>query len=219
MQERYSEDIISIGESKYKIRSVPDVQTLFDHLAGQPDDHPDVADERIPYWAELWPSALGLSQWILENNAIFERRSVLEIGCGLGLPGIVAADFARNVCLTDYMEAPLSWASENWQLNRMETPDVRILDWRAPDESFAADIVLASDVAYERRMFEPLMNAMQKLILPGGFAVLSEPKRLLAKDFLEGFVTNGFNHVFTETKVNWKTLDHRIGIHVLRKKG
>ena len=45
-------------------------------------------DERLPYWADLWPSARILA----EELAVMRLRGqrVLELGCGLGLVAIVA---------------------------------------------------------------------------------------------------------------------------------
>ena len=57
-------------------------------------DHPFVrsafsADEYLPYWVELWPAARMLAKAILREPWT-PGTEVLEIGCGLGLPGIAA---------------------------------------------------------------------------------------------------------------------------------
>src|SRR5687767_15515852 len=46
-------------------------------------------DERLPYWAELWPSALVLARHIatLEGSG----RALLELGCGVGLVATAAS--------------------------------------------------------------------------------------------------------------------------------
>src|SRR5205085_7908035 len=46
-------------------------------------------DEFLPYWAELWPSALELAA-VVEARELRGMR-VLELGCGLGVPSLVAA--------------------------------------------------------------------------------------------------------------------------------
>jgi len=40
-------------------------------------------DDQIPYWAELWPAARGLAQYIWERID-FQGATVLELGAGLG---------------------------------------------------------------------------------------------------------------------------------------
>src|SRR5690348_15936879 len=46
-------------------------------------------DERLPYWAELWPSARVLATTMLELPG--HGRSLLELGCGAGLVTTCAA--------------------------------------------------------------------------------------------------------------------------------
>jgi len=48
-------------------------------------------DERLPYWAELWPSAEALSRFLFRNPHLVAGRSVLELGCGLGLTSLSLA--------------------------------------------------------------------------------------------------------------------------------
>jgi hypothetical protein len=51
----------------------------------------------------LWVSAIALSRWIVRNHrTVVDGRSVLEIGSGLGLCGVVAGQYARSVVLTDF---------------------------------------------------------------------------------------------------------------------
>lgn len=51
----------------------------------------------------LWVSAIALSRWIVRNHRrVIDGRSVLEIGSGLGLCGVVAGRYARSVVLTDF---------------------------------------------------------------------------------------------------------------------
>src|SRR6476661_10734277 len=48
-----------------------------------------VMDERLPYWADLWPSAEILAEEVRTMRLTGQR--VLELGCGLGLVSIAAA--------------------------------------------------------------------------------------------------------------------------------
>jgi predicted nicotinamide N-methyase len=64
---------------------------------GEPDrllDNPAVVqaferDEYMPYWADLWPAARMLAKVILRETWPAGLEA-LELGCGLGLPGIAA---------------------------------------------------------------------------------------------------------------------------------
>jgi predicted nicotinamide N-methyase len=60
-----------------------------------------VQEELLPYWAHLWPSAVALAEELAPRSLRGART--LELGCGLGLPSVVAArgggggDGARRV--------------------------------------------------------------------------------------------------------------------------
>lgn len=61
-----------------------------------------------------------LSEWILQNSEFFKYQTVLELGSGLGLTGLVLAleCEAKTVYLTDCHEKVLEKLTENMQLNK-----------------------------------------------------------------------------------------------------
>src|SRR5438034_246361 len=64
-------------------------------------DHPAIrsafaADDYMPYWADLWPSARMLAKVIVQENWTLGTEA-LEIGCGLGLPGVAALAMGLRV--------------------------------------------------------------------------------------------------------------------------
>jgi predicted nicotinamide N-methyase len=180
-----------IGDFNIQLTVINNIDELFDALIQKGDEHEDVKDERIPYWAELWASAIGMSHYLVENALITEGVHVTEIGCGLGLPSIVAGKMGGNVIMTDYLKDALDFAELNWNKNLPhKKAQIAQLDWRNPDPSvrlfdrqLSADILLASDVAYETRAFEPLLNAFKVLLKPNGRIIITEPNRPVSKEF------------------------------------
>ena len=138
---------LEIGQLKVQLAQIKDPEKLFDELLSKSKNHPDVINENIPYWGELWPSAIGLSQFITENSNLIHGKNILEIGCGLGLPGIVASLLGGNVILSDYLHAALQYAEYNWKLNITSLPELKLLDWRSIENVSPVDVLLASDIA------------------------------------------------------------------------
>jgi predicted nicotinamide N-methyase len=142
-------------------------------------------DENVPYWAEIWPSALALGQFILREK-ILTGGKILELGCGLGIVGITAfRQSSAEVVLSDINEDALRLSELNWIINFQSSPALMLLDWRNPPADQKFKTILAADVAYERRLFLPLLNTFEQLLAPGGEIWLSEPNRSAAKVFFE----------------------------------
>lgn len=173
---------------------IENLDELISELLGKEADHEDLLDERIPYWAELWPSARVLSRHLIAVQVLLSGKSVLEVGCGLGLPGIVAGMLgAEKVCMTDYLPDALVFARHNWEQNLNTPACFELLDWRTPTPALAADIVLASDIAYEKRAFEFLPSALRALCRPGGLILVADPSRSSAPEFFGNLPQQGFS--------------------------
>jgi predicted nicotinamide N-methyase len=212
--------VLNIAHLKINLTVITNLDELFDALIEKGEDHEDVQDERIPYWAELWASAIGMSEYLVENQLIMPDKSVLEIGCGLGLPSIVAGLLgAKNIIVSDYFQEALDFAEMNWVKNLPNQKANFIkMDWRTPP-SVKTDILLASDVAYEKRAFEPLLHAFKTLLKPQGKIIVSEPNRYISKGFFTNLHKEGFEVLHTEKTVQRKGHNFHINIYELNKIG
>ncbi len=109
----------------------------------------------MPY-SISWPISEEFCSFIHHNQALFEGKSVVELGAGAGLPGLYAAAYAKNVCLTDSDDQVLQIAKCNISLNNATNVVAEKLRW-GDELSLAAfqeahvtpfDIVLGSDILY-----------------------------------------------------------------------
>ena len=69
------------------------------------DEDAFAEDERLPYWADIWPSARVLAERIA-GEPVNDRR-YLELGCGAGLVAVAAAIAGFDITATDYYDDAL----------------------------------------------------------------------------------------------------------------
>ncbi len=144
------------------------------------DDEAFAEDEFLPYWAEPWPAGRALADAL---PADLSGRRVVELGCGLALPSLVAARRGGEVLATDWAQDALVLAGENARRNNCRLSVARV-DWRRPGEILERgtfDLVLAADVLYEARNVEPLLALCCAL---GAEVLLADPGRRHAGQFL-----------------------------------
>jgi predicted nicotinamide N-methyase len=140
-------------------------------------------DERLPYWAEIWPSARILAAQLISMEP--RKRTLFELGCGAGLVATAAALAGFRVTVSDYYEDALRFARANAWLNFAPVPRATLLDWRALTAAPGRyDLVVASDVLYEREYGRLVARAMGTLLGQSGTAYLADPGRVGRDEFL-----------------------------------
>jgi predicted nicotinamide N-methyase len=140
-------------------------------------------DERLPYWADVWPSSTALATAVGELDGRGKRA--LELGCGLGLVTIGALRAGFDVLATDYYEDALLFARRNALSAAGREPMTRHADWREfPNDLGLFDLVLASDVLYEREYATLVANAIVASLAPGGVALVADPGRVALLSFV-----------------------------------
>jgi predicted nicotinamide N-methyase len=164
-------------------------------------------EEMLPYWAEVWPSSLALARAVGVRSLRGART--LELGCGLGLVSIAAALAGGRVLATDWSPEAVRFAADNAERNEVRI-DTAVVDWSAPSTILARapwQLVLGSDVLYERRNVDQMLDILPRLVAPAGEVWIADPGRQTSMDFLD------------RARADWKrrTTDHgRIEIHRLR---
>lgn len=167
------------------------------------DDY--VMDERLPYWADLWPSAQVLAGEV--RTMRLQGRRVLELGCGMGLVAIAATMAGGDVTATDYYEDAIRFARLNVAEATGATIATRMVDWtRMPADLGRFDVVLASDVLYEPRYAALVAGAIAATLARGGEAIVADPGRIALASFREecaalGFTTEGDARPYAEGEI------------------
>jgi predicted nicotinamide N-methyase len=149
-----------------------------------------VRDERLPYWADLWPSSIILAGKLLELEG--HGKTALELGCGVGLSTLAATSAGFDVLSTDYYEDALDVTRANVFRNLGTIARTRLVDWRhLPKDLGTFDLVFASDVLYEKEYAELLPVLLRGLLAPGGMALIADPGRVAAPVFVEACAAHG----------------------------
>lgn len=108
---------------------------------------------------------------------------VLELGCGLGLVGLVACGLGYRVIVSDYEDDALTFVLQSAAHNRIPPPEVRFIDWRERYPDLRLDRIVAADVLYETRHLSPIARFIEHHLAPDGFALICDANRSVANDF------------------------------------
>ncbi len=165
---------VFIDEHTFLIERPGESDRLFDHPAVR---SAFAADDYLPYWADLWPAARMLAKVIVRETWPTGLEA-LEIGCGLGLPGIAALARGLRVTFSDYDATALRFAADNARLNGFTEFTTLPMDWREPPEGVQFPLLLASDLLYEMRNVPPLVELIKRLLRPDGQCLLTDGDRV-----------------------------------------
>jgi predicted nicotinamide N-methyase len=142
-----------------------------------------------PSWGVLWSTAVSLSNYIVsmeqreeEVSSLVKDKRVVELGCGLGLCGLTAAALgAKSVLLSDRepfaLHCALSTAAVNADSIIPNVVQAAVLDWTDEESAVIADIVLASDVLYDKETIEAFAGACRRMVSGGGMILVCDPLR------------------------------------------
>ncbi|KAG4072286.1 hypothetical protein HA402_004218 [Bradysia odoriphaga] len=124
---------------------------------------------------QVWRGALLLADYIFHNRNEFKDKRILELGSGVGLTGIAAAIYSKDVICTDIdLGGILNVIAENVKRNSSiirNNVQVTELDFKAPKfsevlESELSDIeiVICADVIYDDDLTDAFVQTLIKLL-------------------------------------------------------
>jgi len=162
--------------------------------------------EVAPHFGVMWPAGLHLAWWLYErfdqslSSAERPPASVLELGCGLGLPSLVLAKMGLpRVVASDRHELAGRMLQRN--ARRMEI-DLQFVpaDWRVLVDSddpphthlLGHDLIIASDVLYEPWQSGYLAAAINKLAGSSTEVVVADAGRRWFPQFVQALDACGF---------------------------
>jgi predicted nicotinamide N-methyase len=141
---------------------------------------------------------------------------VHEIGCGLGLPGIVASRLGARLTFSDYETPALLLAELNFLEHGEGSAEFLALDFRSPPPR-RWPVVLASDVIYECRFLDPFAVFLDAITEPEGCILLAEPGREVARPLFDRLAELGFVSNTTHARPYLHSRHVDVGIHLLTR--
>lgn len=170
---------VVIGSRSLTLLRVKDLERLVDREALLRDN-----TEEPPYWAHLWTGALTLARY-LDSFIDVRDQTVLDLGCGLGLTGIVAAQKGGRVTFADKEVAAVSFARENARLNGCARYGVQQIDFTQDILGTDFALILGAEILYDRPTFPALVRFLARHLSPAGRAILADAKRTNTQDFYQ----------------------------------
>ena len=161
---------------------VPDLRIVKEQYQHLKKESPSVA---FPYWSQVWPAALGLCRFLVKHTHYIQNKKVLELAAGLGLPSLLAARYACEVCASDHIPEAVELMKRSADLNGILNMKCSLLDWTCLPENISIDILLLSDINYDPAEFEIVFTVLQNFLNNGTTIMLSTPQRLMAKPFID----------------------------------
>jgi predicted nicotinamide N-methyase len=155
-----------------------------------------------PYWMHLWPGALALARIVAVAEAVRPGVRLLELGCGLALPALVAARRGAQVLASDRERAPLEFARRSAASGGCVL-DVAQMDWGAPALRAGFDICVGADVGYDSGAVGGLVATLTSALAPGGVIWLADSVNAARPDAAEALAAAGFA-VWVSTAREWE---------------
>jgi predicted nicotinamide N-methyase len=159
-------DHLRIRDRELRILQVSDIEPL---LNGK-DPFTDVTT--FPFWVRLWEAALILADTMVSMPVPANRR-LLELGAGLGAPGLAAAAVGYQVTLSDYEPHILDFQRVSGAANRLDNVEFRLIDWKRPPEMARFDTIIGAEILFREDFFKPLLNIFRRYLAPGGTIYLA----------------------------------------------
>lgn len=161
-------------------------------------------EDLCPYFGTIWPAARALATHMSRLNQSLAGAKILEVGCGLALPSLVAAKLGAEIVATDFHPDVPRFLEKNLELNQILNFKYENLNWREPaaidlllKQNGPFDWVMGSDVLYESAHPRDLARALSILAGKKGRIIIADPARPYLQSFLDAMGVLGYRYDLT----------------------
>ena len=181
IREKYSLtfDSLKVGDNKIRLLKIADLEQF---LEGK-DPFANVSE--FPFWIRLWDAAMILS-YVLGAQTETKGKRLLELGAGLGAPGLAAAAAGFEVTLSDYEDIIMDFQKVSAAASGLNNVQFYHFDWLNPPELEPFDVLAGAEILFRDEFFEPLLNVFKSCLKPDGLIYLAhDSKRQSLGKFLK----------------------------------
>jgi predicted nicotinamide N-methyase len=173
-------------------RAIPLAHSTIE-LAGP--QHAEEDDTRILFWWAATSAAVELAAHMEAMAGSLQGKRVVELGCGLGLPGIAAGMQGADVHFTDYSADALKFTEVNAAANGLDRNRTQfsVYDWANPSDIGRFDFVIGAEILYDYFFHSELLKVINLVCRPTGSVIIAERKRLSVDRFLGRAIRAGFS--------------------------
>ncbi|XP_010557462.1 PREDICTED: protein N-lysine methyltransferase METTL21A [Tarenaya hassleriana] len=131
----------------------------------------------------VWPGAMLMNDYLSKNAELLQGCSVIELGSGVGITGILCSKFCRKVVLTDHNDEVLKILKKNIDFHdSLRSPDSPVeleaakLEWGhkcqlgeiLQKHNGGFDLILGADICFQQSSIPPLFDTVEQLLRTRG---------------------------------------------------
>lgn len=204
-------DRLQAGDKFIRLLKIADLEEFLDGK----DPFGDVSE--FPFWIRLWDAAMVLS-YVLGAQTETRGKRLLELGAGLGAPGLAAAAAGYTVTLSDYEDIILDFQRVSAAASKLEGVEFCHFDWLNPPELEPFDVLAGAEILFREEFFQPLLNIFHNCLNDDGLIFLAhDAKRQSLGKFLKLAQTD-FDIALKQQTINRDGKKVTIIVNRLRKK-
>lgn len=159
-------DRLKIGESELRLLKIADLAELL----GDKDPFANVSE--FPFWVRLWDAAMVLA-YVLGSQKNVAGTRLLELGAGLGAPGLAAAAAGYDVTISDYEDIIMDFQRVSAAASGLNGIEFIHLDWLDPPDLPPFDVLVGAEILFRETFFQPLLQIFKRYLKEDGMIFLA----------------------------------------------
>ena len=177
-------ETVTIGGMNLEVLQVRQMQKYLDKLVDKSRGGKTI---NLPLWAKVWPSCLVLG-YTLTRFPFVPGSSVLEVGAGCAVDGMVMAKLGHEVTVTDVEPFALLVSRINVLKNGLDGKvDIRKVDFTRDSLGRRFDYIIGCEVLYQEAVYEPLADFLDAHLAqsPSAEVLMAMDKKRQGRKFFD----------------------------------